>query len=222
MFSQPRSICEANLLESLRGNKDMDEEERMDRPWNAWIAVRRESAQLASPAENNDKSPSADSRRKSYQQWLTQKELDHLKKLFANAQENAKTNDKDAKGQKGKTFEEWLEDKRKEMEREKEKEKDVEESQKIEEDKRHQRKRMSQAKYYKWLMQKEYGALQMEEKMEQEAKQQYELLKKKWEEEDERKRKRKSKLLLERTQSLPLEEVAPRVTNLHRNRHSVK
>lgn len=205
-------------MESLRGNKDMDEEERMDRPWNAWIAARRESAQLASPAEN--KSPLADSRRKSYQQWLTEKELNHLKKLFANAQENAKTNEKDAKWQKGKTFEEWLEDKRKEMEREKEKEKDVEENQKMEEDKRHQRKRMSQAKYDKWLMQKEYGALQMEEKMEQEAKQQYELLKKKWEEEDER--KKNSKLFLGRTQSLPLEEVAPRVTNLHRNRHSIK
>lgn len=213
-----RSICEANLMESLRGNKDMDEEERMDRPWNAWIAVRRESAQLASPAEN--KSPLADPRRKSYQQWLTEKELNHLKKLFANAQEDAKTNEKDAKWQKGKTFEEWLEDKRKEMEREKEKEKDVEENQKMEEDKRHQRKRMSQAKYDKWLMQKEYGALQMEEKMEQEAKQQYELLKKKWEEEDER--KRNSKLLLGRTQSLPSEEVAPRLTNLQRNRHSIK
>lgn len=215
-----RSICEVNLLESLRGKKDMDEEERMDRPWNAWISVRRESVQLRNPAENNSQSV-LNSKRKSYQQWLSEKELDHLQKLFAKAQENAKTNENHgAKLQKGKTFDEWLEDKRREIESEKEREKGLEENQKIEEDKKHQRRRMSKAKYDKWLMQKEWGALQIEEKMEQEAKQKHELMKKKWEEEDEK--KRKNELLLGRTQSLPLEGAAPRITGITRSRHSIK
>ncbi|XP_068724775.1 trichohyalin-like [Montipora capricornis] len=214
------SICELNLLESLRGKKDMDEEERMDRPWNAWISVRRESVQLRNPAENNSQSV-LNSKRKSYQQWLSEKELDHLQKLFAKAQENAKTNENHgAKLQKGKTFDEWLEDKRREIESEKEREKGLEENQKIEEDKKHQRRRMSKAKYDKWLMQKEWGALQIEEKMEQEAKQKHELMKKKWEEEDEK--KRKNELLLGRTQSLPLEGAAPRITGITRSRHSIK
>lgn len=191
----------------------MDEEERLDRPWNAWIAVRKESLQLTNP-ENASQSPN-NARRKSYQQWLSEKELSHLRKIFANAQEEAKTNEKQAKLLKGKTFEEWLEDKRKEIEREKEKEREMEENQKVEEDKKHQRRRMSQAKYDKWLMQKEMGALLMEEKMVQQAKQKHENMKKKWEEEDEL--KKNYRLVLGRTHSLPAEGT-PRASGINKNR----
>lgn len=190
-----------SLTDSLRCYKDMDDEERLDRPWNAWIAVRKESIQVANP-ENASQSPN-NSRRMSYQQWLSEKDLSHLRKIFANAQEAAKTNEKQAKLLKGKTFDEWLDDKRREMEREREKEKEVEVNQKQEEDKKHQRRRMSQAKYEKWLMQKEFGALHMEQKMEQEAKHKHEIMKKKWEEEDEL--KKNCKLPLGRTHSLPVE-----------------
>ena len=188
-------------MESLRCHKDMEDEERLDRPWNAWIAVRKESMQQVSP-DNNSQSPN-NPRRMSYQQWLSEKDLCHLRTIFENAQEAAKTNEKQAKLLKGKTFDEWLEDKRKEMEREKEKEKGMGENQKLEEDKKHQRRRMSQAKYDKWLMQKEWDALHMEEKMEQEAKQKRESLKKKWQEEDQQ--KKNCKLPLGRTHSSPLE-----------------
>ena len=191
----------------------MDEEERLDRPWNAWIAVRKEPLQLTNP-ENASQSPN-NARRKSYQQWLSEKELSHLRKIFANAQEEAKTNEKQAKLLKGKTFEEWLEDKRKEIEREKEKEREMEENQKVEEDKKHQRRRMSQAKYDKWLMQKEMGALLMEEKMVQQAKQKHENMKKKWEEEDEL--KKNYRLVLGRTHSLPAEGT-PRASGINKNR----
>lgn len=199
-------------MESLRCSKDVDEEERLDRPWNAWIAVRKESIQHGS-AENISQSPT-NPRRKSYQQWLSEKELSHLRNIFANAQEAAKTNEKQAKLLKGKTFDEWLEDKRKEMEREREKEKGMEENHKVEEDKKHQRRRMSQAKYDKWLMQKEWGALHMEEKMEQEAKHKHEILKKKWEEEDEQ--KKNGKPPAGRTHSLPVEETNRVTINKHR------
>lgn len=198
-----RSICEVSLsdsLKDLRCYKDMDEEERLDRPWNAWIAVRKESLQVVNPE------PILDSRKKSFQQWLSEKELAHLRGLFANAQEAAKTNEKQAKMLKGKSFEEWLEDKQREYEREKEKEKGLEDQQKQQEDKKHQRRRMSQAKYDKWLLQKERDALLMEEKREQMAKQKHELLKKKWEEEDEM--KKNCKQTLGRTQSLPVEDRA--------------
>lgn len=207
-----RSICEVSLMESLRCLKDVDEEERLDRPWNAWIAVRKESIQHGS-AENISQSPT-NPRRKSYQQWLSEKELSHLRNIFANAQEAAKTNEKQAKLLKGKTFDEWLEDKRKEMEREREKEKGMEENHKVEEDKKHQRRRMSQAKYDKWLMQKEWSALHMEEKMEQEAKHKHEILKKKWEEEDEQ--KKNGKPPAGRTHSLPVEGTNRVTINKHR------
>ena len=120
----------------------MEDEERLDRPWNAWIAVRKESLQLVNK-DSASQSPTSP-RRMSYQQWLSEKELAHLRKIFANAQEEAKTNEKQAKLLKGKTFDEWLEDKRREMEKEKEKDKGMEENQKQEEDKKQQRRRMSQ------------------------------------------------------------------------------
>ena len=189
----------------------MDEEERLDRPWNAWIAVRKESLQAVSPE------PIFDSRKKSFQQWLSEKDLSHLRGLFAKAQEAAKTNEKQAKLLKGKSFEEWLEDKQREYEREKEKEKGLEDQQKQQEDKKNQRRRMSQAKYDKWLQQKERDALLMEEKREQMAKQKHEFLKKKWEEEDEV--KKNCKQSLGRTQSLPVEDLAlptRQVINKHR------
>lgn len=208
-----RSICEVSLMDSLRGHKDIDDEERLDRPWNAWIAVRKESIQLTSH-ENASQSPNS-SRRMSYQQWLSEKDLAHLRKIFANAQEDAKTNEKQAKLLKGKTFDEWLEDKRREMEREKEKEKGIEENQKQEEDKKHYRRKMSQAKYEKWLMQKEKDALKLEEKMEQEAKQKHEIMRKKWEEEDEQ--KKNCKLPLGKTHSLPVEGI-PRAATINKHR----
>ena len=178
----------------------MDEEERLDRPWNAWIAVRKESLQPM----NQEPAPDPNNpRRMSFQQWISEKELNHLRCLFANAQEAAKTNEKQAKQLKGKSFEEWLEDKQREVEKEKEREKGIEDQQKQQQDKKHHRRRMSQAEYNKWLMQKERDALLMEEKREQQAKQQHELLKKKWEEQDEM--KKNSKQALGRTQSLPVE-----------------
>lgn len=188
----------SDSLKDLRYCKDMDEEERLDRPWNAWIAVRKDSLQ---PVNNEPASEANNSRKKSFQQWITEKELTHLRALFANAQEAAKTNEKQAKLLRGKSFEEWLEDKQREFEREKEKEKGLEDQHKQEEDKKHQRRRMSQAKYDKWLLQKERDALLMEEKREQMAKQKHERLKKKWEEEDEI--KKNCKQALGRTQSLP-------------------
>ena len=179
----------------------MDEEERLDRPWNAWIAVRKESLQPM----NQESAPDPNNpRRMSFQQWISEKELNHLRSLFANAQEEAKTNEKQAKLLKGKSFEEWMEDKQRELEREKEREKDMENQQKLEQDKKHHRRRMSQAEYNKWLMQKERDALLMEEKKEQLAKQQHELMKKKWEEQDEL--KKSCKQTVGRTQSLPVEE----------------
>lgn len=188
----------------------MDEEERLDRPWNAWIAVRKESLQPM----NQEPAPDTNSpRRMSFQQWVSEKELNHLRSLFAKAQEAAKTNEKQAKQLKGKSFEEWMEDKQREIEREKEREKGIEDQQKQQQDKKHQRRRMSQAEYNKWLMQKERDALVMEEKREQLAKQQHELMKKKWEEQDEM--KKNNKHLLGRTQSLPVEQ-RPAGINKHR------
>ncbi|KAJ7384998.1 hypothetical protein OS493_018687 [Desmophyllum pertusum] len=215
-----RSICEVSLSDSLREQrcyKDMDgEEERLDRPWNAWIAVRKESLQpmIQEPAPDP-----TNPRRMSFQQWISEKELNHLRSLFANAQEEAKTNEKQAKLLKGKTFEEWMEDKHREIERERERERGVEDQQKFEQDKKHQRRRMSQVKYDKWLMQKERDALLMEEKREQLAKQKREILKKKWEEQDEM--KRNCKQALGRTHSLPIteERAVPRAAsaiNKHR------
>ena len=124
----------------------------------------------------------------SYQQWLSEKELANFRRIFANEQEEAKTNEKQAKLIRGKTFDEWLEDKRQEMEKEKEKAKRMEENQKQEENKKQQRRKMSQVKYEKWLMQKERDTLQKAEKMVQLAKEKHELMKKKWEEEDEQKK----------------------------------
>lgn len=192
------------------------EEERLDRPWNAWIAVRKESLQpmIQEPAPDP-----TNPRRMSFQQWISEKELNHLRSLFANAQEEAKTNEKQAKLLKGKTFEEWMEDKHREIERERERERGVEDQQKYEQDKKHQRRRMSQVKYDKWLMQKERDTLLMEEKREQLAKQKREILKKKWEEQDEM--KRNCKQALGRTHSLPIteERAVPRAAaaiNKHR------
>ena len=164
----------------------MESVKRSDRPWNAWIAVRKESLNLLNQVDASQ-SP-INPRRMSYQQWLSEKELANLRRIFANAQEEAKTNQNQAKLIKGKTFDEWLEDKRREMEKEKEKEKIMEENQKQEEDKKQQRRRMSQVKYEKWLMQKERNALQQAEKMVQLAKEKHELMKKKWEDEDEQKK----------------------------------
>ena len=201
------------MTDSLRCRTDMEDEERLDRPWNAWIAIRKESLQ---PVNKDSASQSpTNPRRMSYQQWLSEKELAHLRKIFANAQEEAKTNEKQTKLLKGKTFDEWLEDKRREMEREKEKEKGMEENQKQEEDKKQQRRRMSQVKYEKWLMQKERNALQQAEKMVQLAKEKHELMKKKWEEEDEQ--KKNCKLSLGRTNSLPVEG-NPRTGGINKNR----
>jgi len=214
--SKARSICEVSLADSLREHrcfKDMDEEERLDRPWNAWIAVRKESLQPM----NQESAPDPNNpRRMSFQQWISEKELNHLRNLFANAQEEAKTNEKQAKLLKGKSFEEWMEDKQRELEREKEREKDIESQQKLEQDKKYHRRRMSQAEYSKWLMQKERDALLMEEKKEQLAKQQHELMKKKWEEQDEL--KKNCKQTVGRTQSLPVEERAVPRPGLNKHR----
>lgn len=191
----------------------MDEEERLDRPWNAWIAVRKESlaplSQESAPDPNNP-------RRMSFQQWMSEKDLSHLRNLFANAQKAAETNEKQAKQLKGKSFEEWLEDKQRDLEKEKEKERGIEDHQKQQQDKKHQRRRMSQAEYNKWLMQKERDALLMEEKKEQLAKQQHELMKKKWEEQDEL--KKNCKQALGRTQSLPVEDRAVAKTGINKHR----
>ena len=191
----------------------MESVKRSDRPWNAWIAVRKESLNLLNQVDASQ-SP-INPRRMSYQQWLSEKELANLRRIFANAQEEAKTNQNQAKLIKGKTFDEWLEDKRREMEKEKEKEKIMKENQKQEEDKKQQRRRMSQVKYEKWLMQKERNALQQAEKMVQLAKEKHELMKKKWEEEDEQ--KKNCKLSLGRTHSLPVEG-NPRTGGINKNR----
>lgn len=44
----------------------MDEEERLDRPWNAWIAVRKESLQ---PMNQESATDPNNPRRMSFQQW---------------------------------------------------------------------------------------------------------------------------------------------------------
>ena len=205
VYLEHRSICEATLAETFREQrfvKDMEEEERMDRPWNAWIAARKESLQATNLPTTHEVSPD-NCRRMTFEQWLSEKELQHLRSLFASAQEAANTNEKQAKLLKGKSFEEWVEDKRKDIEREREKEREVEDQQKEEQEKKDRRQKISRQKYEKWLMQKDLGALEEEEKLVQQAKQKLEIMKKKWEEEDQKKKDRRT--VVGRTRSLPVE-----------------
>jgi hypothetical protein len=107
---------------------------------------------------------------------------------------------------RGKSFEEWLEDKHIESQREREKLKEKEEAQKTEVEKKQRRRRMSQQKYQSWLQEKELKALEEEEKLLGEAKQKSEKMKVKWEEEDEMKKNvpmAAGKLPVGRTRSCP-------------------
>lgn len=208
------------MNESLHSHlltKTMETEERMELPWNAWIAAksRRESvaqqpASTLAPMPENQQlhvpaSPNA--RRRSFQQWLNEKDMEQLRQMHEQSQiEERNDAERTGRQEKGKSFEEWLEDKHRESQREKEKLKEKEEVEKSEVEKKMRRRRMSQQKYQSWLQEKELKALEEEEKLLGEAKDKLEKMKVKWEEEDEMKKKTPmamGKLPVGRTKSCP-------------------
>lgn len=178
--------------------------ERLDRPWNAWImAKRKDSMQTASslpptPEELSPPKP-ANSKRMSFDQWLSEKELEQLRQMYATLLQENKRDEKQNKQFKGKSFEEWMEEKQQAMENEKQKGKESDKVQ-MDEVQRDRRRRVSQKRYEKWLKQKDQKALDEEEKQLREEKRQLELMRKRWKEEDEKRRKRPA----HRTQSLPV------------------
>ena len=136
------------MAESLE--EHLENEARLERPWNAWILAKRKdsvSVQLTPPTDtslNVPRSPTSP-RRRSFEQWFTDKELEQLRLAHAKSQVDG-ANEAFGQGKqfKGKTFEEWMDDKRKEIERKREKEKELDESQKLEDVKRERRRRESQ------------------------------------------------------------------------------
>ncbi|KXJ23138.1 uncharacterized protein LOC110251162 [Exaiptasia diaphana] len=201
-----RSICEVTLRESLGAfHKTMDAgEERIELPWNAWIAARRQD-NLPPTQErqlNAPQSPSGN-RRRSFVQWLNDKDLDVLRKQHAESQLDAVLEEEQLSGKRGKSFEEWLEEKHTESKKGKDKEKEKEEAQKNEEENKMRRRRMSHQKYQSWLQAKELSALEAEEKLLGEAKHKLEKMKIQWEEEDELRKTNYQKVSVSRTRSCP-------------------
>ncbi|XP_001631307.2 uncharacterized protein LOC5510835 [Nematostella vectensis] len=207
-----KSICESNISDSVRSHllsRSMDSGQRLEKPWNAWLAAKRgeTSATLAPTPEESLKVPaSPGGRKRSFQQWLNEKDMDEMRRLHEESQiEAQKVAHRSGKQIKGKSFEDWLEDKHRESQREKEKEKEKEDEHKGKVEMKQQRRRMSQAKYQSWLQDKELQALEEEEKRLGQAKEQLEKMRRKWEEQDELKKQQtsSSKRSVIRTQSCP-------------------
>lgn len=184
----------------------METEERQELPWNAWIAAKKQEGLAPMPEENQLKPPQSpgQARRRSFVQWLTDKDIDALRKQHASSQIDEQE-EAGATGKKGKSFEEWLEDKHMESKREKEREREKDEAMRSEAENKMRRRRMSQQKYQSWLQAKELKALEAEEKLLGEAQYKLEKMKVKWEEEDEMKKgvSKGGKVNVGRTNSCP-------------------
>lgn len=183
----------------------MDTGERIELPWNAWIAARKQDNLAPTPQERQVNAPQSpgQNRRRSFVQWLNDKDLDVLRKQHAESQLNVVFENEEMGGKRGKSFEEWLEDKHTESKKDKDKEKEKEEAQKSEEESKLRRRKMSHQKYQSWLQAKELRALEAEEKLLGEAKNKFEKMKLQWEEEDELRKKTDQKVSVSRTQSCP-------------------
>ena len=123
---------------------------RLERPWNAWILAKRKDSTVLPVTPETDTNLSvprteANSRRMSFEKWFSNKELDQLRQAHAKSQVDGAN---EALGQgrqfKGKSFEEWMHEKKREIERQRERIKELDESQKEEEVKRQWRRRESQ------------------------------------------------------------------------------
>ena len=146
-----RTVARENVLENLNQRKRSDQE-------------------LSKPRE---------SRRKSFDVWLTEKEQETIRKLQVLALERQRASEDEMKRKeqrKGKSYEEWLNEKNMAAVKD--------ESLGLKQDKitKHERQVTSKRRYNKWLMEKELRALEEEQKMLKEAKLKTVEMRKKYEE----------------------------------------
>ena len=128
---------------------------------------------------NQEISTPRQSRRKSFDVWLTEKEQETIRKLQMLALERQRASEDEAKrkGQrKGKSYDEWLNEKNMVAV------KDESSALKQDETTKHERQVISKRRYDKWLMEKEMRALEEEQKMLKEAKLKTIEMRKKYEE----------------------------------------
>lgn len=120
------------------------------------------------------------SRRKSFEVWLTEKEQETMRKLQMLALERQRASEDEAKSKtqrKGKTYKEWISDKNNMAAA-----KDEGSNEKLEEITKQERQEIAKRRYEKWLMEKEMQAIEREREMLKEAKLKTIEMRKKYEE----------------------------------------
>ena len=119
------------------------------------------------------------SRRKSFEVWLTEKEQETIRKFQMLALERQRASEDEAKRKtqrKGKTYKEWLSDKNMAATKEEDS------NEKLEEITKQERQEIAERRYEKWLMEKEMQAIEREREMLKEAKLKTIEMRKKYEE----------------------------------------
>lgn len=169
---------------------DCDEEFRprlRSRSLDDLTTTARENVLNRHQISHHEASKRENSRRKSFEVWLTEKEQETMRKLQMLALEKQRASEEEAKRKvqrKGKTYKEWLSDKNNMAAVRGEGS-----TEKLEEITKQERQEIVKRRYDKWLMEKEMETIEKEREMLKEAKLKTIEMRKKYEE-----RKRNNKL----------------------------